>query len=487
MSPGLAVLLALACSPGADSRPVADPIGDYAEPTRIESGEGIRIANTSAAERLHLYLPEDQRDLTLLFLGGRSSTPLARGGSAWADWDGGRLVVFDSKGLVRSVLSGGPPGGPPLTRPAFAAVDAGGRLVAVEIDGSALRFQGHAPEAWIATGLPGAAVGGSLGVLAATRTVFDIQLMPLRADDPLLWIAGPAGTRGIGRIDLPEQAMLAPVVNAGWVAPTSGGGVVFASAVRPELRRYGRTGALEWTSTWVHDGVFEPYFEASGGTLLPKFRLIQQAVAVGPDARIYVLATSGGEGPANRLLVFDADGALRRDASVGPAAAIYVGPGGHVYTLPLAAAMSRTEEGLARAPFPPFDVPSFDGTRRVRLEDYAGKVVVVNFWASWCAPCRNEMPLLDAYARELNPELAVVIGLNEDTDGRAADEFLRRLGGVAYLIGRGEGRLREQYGYRGLPYTVVLDGSGRLVRTIYGFGASIDPIREAVDQAMVSP
>lgn len=118
------------------------------------------------------------------------------------------------------------------------------------------------------------------------------------------------------------------------------------------------------------------------------------------------------------------------------------------------------------------------------LEDHRGKVVVVNFWASWCGPCRREMPLLDAFARKLDPEQAVIIGLNEDVAPGAGLAFIEELGGIGYESGTGEGRLRRRYNYRGLPYTIVLDRDLRVARSFYGFGSSIDPIIEAVQQEL---
>jgi len=99
-------------------------------------------------------------------------------------------------------------------------------------------------------------------------------------------------------------------------------------------------------------------------------------------------------------------------------------------------------------------------------------------------PCRNEMPQLDELSRELDPDEAVVLGLNEDVRPADALAFVEELGGVSYPLAEGLGRLRERYGYRGLPYTVVLDREGRIVRLFYGFGESIEPIREAVLGAM---
>jgi hypothetical protein len=100
-------------------------------PTLATTSEGVRVVNHGPAERLNVHAPGIERDLTLLFLDGRAATPLPAGGSAWADMAGGRVITFDSRGLVSSVLGGAPAEGPPLTRPAFVAAD-GTELLAVD-------------------------------------------------------------------------------------------------------------------------------------------------------------------------------------------------------------------------------------------------------------------------------------------------------------------------------------------------------------------
>jgi len=473
----VAVVAMTACGDSGPG-PVGEPIDGYSPPV-VEAVRGTRFVwNRGAAEELFVYEELPERHVTLLFLEGRAATLDGEGGSAWADLDGGRVVSFDEDGIVRDVLAGAPSEGPVLMQPGFVAF-AEGALHASEIDGQVLRFADSAPDSWVADVPPAPATGGAGRPLVATRTVFDIDLAPLRANAPLLWRGdGLSNLEAVGTILMPEQAMLSAVVNSGWVAPASNGSVFFASAVRAEVQHFDVDGMLDWLSTWEHSAAVEPYFGISEGTLVPRFRLVQQAVVVGADERIYVLATTGETGSADQLLRFEADGRLSGQADVATDAAIYLGPGGHIYATAPDLALARTEAAAAAVQFEAFVLPELGGAGSVELVDHRGKVVVVNFWASWCAPCRQEMPLLEEFARDLDPNEAIVIGLNEDVTPDDGLDFLEELGGVSYPVAEGGGKLKERYGYRGLPYTVVVGRDGRVVKAFYGFGASIDPIRE---------
>lgn len=476
--PGLAVALLIACSgdaPGEAGTPLPDP----PPPSRVQAEGVVHVTNHGPRETLNLFDGPPRERAQLLFLGGRAATPLPDGGSAWADLERARVVTFDGRGHASGSLSGGPEGADPLSRPAFVAGTAE-ELLAVEIDGRALTFRGGQATAWRSAPVPGAMVGGRGQLRAATRTVFDVAFSPLASGDPLLWIGVGDALRPVDTVTVPDQALLAPLVNAGWVAPDGNEAVYFASALRPELRRYDADGTLAWIATWPREGVVEPRFGVSGSTLTPVFRLVQQALAVGPDGYVYVLATEGEDGPAHRLLVFDRAGTWLREGRVDPWQALYVGRRGHVYGSDPATALAEGGREGPRQAFAPFDLPGLGGGPGVRLDDYRGRVVVVNFWASWCVPCRREMPLLSRFAAGLDTSQAVVLGVNEDVDPAKGSVFVRQLGGVAYPLAAGNGRLRDTYGYRGLPYTVVLDGQGRVAAAFYGFGDSIDPIEAAV-------
>jgi cytochrome c biogenesis protein CcmG, thiol:disulfide interchange protein DsbE len=110
-------------------------------------------------------------------------------------------------------------------------------------------------------------------------------------------------------------------------------------------------------------------------------------------------------------------------------------------------------------PAPEFSLPHLhDPARTLQLADMKGQVWLLNVWASWCAPCRDEHPLLVTLARE---QKLAIVGLNYKDDPRNAQEWLIRLGDPyqASLIDR-DGRIGIDYGVYGVPETFVIDAAG---------------------------
>jgi cytochrome c biogenesis protein CcmG/thiol:disulfide interchange protein DsbE len=110
---------------------------------------------------------------------------------------------------------------------------------------------------------------------------------------------------------------------------------------------------------------------------------------------------------------------------------------------------------------PPFSVRLADG-QEVRLEDFRGKVVFLNFWASWCPPCRAEARLLEASWKRHRDQDVVFLGINMQDREEAAREFLREFA-ITYPNGFDRGnRIAIDYGVWGIPETFFLDGNGRI-------------------------
>lgn len=120
-------------------------------------------------------------------------------------------------------------------------------------------------------------------------------------------------------------------------------------------------------------------------------------------------------------------------------------------------------------PAPEVEMHDGDGTV-VTLSDFAGHVVVLNFWATWCAPCVREMPSLDRLQAALGARGLRVVAVSLDREGTAAVlPFYERTGiehlGVYLDAG---GRVSRAFGTRGLPTTIVLDAQGRIVGRYQG-------------------
>ena len=151
----------------------------------------------------------------------------------------------------------------------------------------------------------------------------------------------------------------------------------------------------------------------------------------------------------------------RRELLAGTAAFLTAGPPA------LADTTDLKHLGLARPPLsieaPELNIPDLDGVTH-RLEDYRGKIVLVSFWATWCPPCRKEMPALARLNRELDTDRFAVLAVNlGDKDARIMS-FLEEIdhGGLPILLDR-TSELASKWFIRGLPVAYVLDGQGQVI------------------------
>jgi cytochrome c biogenesis protein CcmG/thiol:disulfide interchange protein DsbE len=116
---------------------------------------------------------------------------------------------------------------------------------------------------------------------------------------------------------------------------------------------------------------------------------------------------------------------------------------------------------------PPLTLPCLGPGPDVALDRLTGRATVVNLWATWCGPCREEMPLLqEAYAR--NGKEVRFLGVDTQDDPEAARWFLDDLGvGYPHVVDA-DGELLRELGVRGLPVTLALDADGRVVDRVVG-------------------
>ena len=116
------------------------------------------------------------------------------------------------------------------------------------------------------------------------------------------------------------------------------------------------------------------------------------------------------------------------------------------------------------APAPPFSLPRLEGSGDMSLASFRGKTVVLNFFASWCAPCKREAPDLESVWRHYRSEGLVVLGVDSGDARGDAKRFLSAHG-VTYPIvfDPGEKLAQGAYALPGLPVTYVINPAGRIV------------------------
>lgn len=129
-------------------------------------------------------------------------------------------------------------------------------------------------------------------------------------------------------------------------------------------------------------------------------------------------------------------------------------------------------------PAPPFELQDLDG-KTVRLADFAGRTVVIDFWATWCIPCKQQIPVLNAFARSPAGQDVAVLGIAVDVDGAEVVAPFAAENHIAYPVLLGEESLAFDYGAPGFPALAVVDPAGRIDSLHLGV---ID--RSALDRAV---
>ena len=120
---------------------------------------------------------------------------------------------------------------------------------------------------------------------------------------------------------------------------------------------------------------------------------------------------------------------------------------------------------------PDFALPTVDGKGTMRLSDLRGQVVVVNFWASWCAACRQEHPNFAAAWSRYRDQGVVILGIVfQDSAGAAAD-YMRQAGGGWPVLTDPGSRTAQRYGVYGVPETFFIDATGRIAFKRVGYSS----------------
>lgn len=139
---------------------------------------------------------------------------------------------------------------------------------------------------------------------------------------------------------------------------------------------------------------------------------------------------------------------------------------------------AESEHQLVGTKAPDFDLPLVDSSGRVKLSDFAGKVVVVDFWATWCEPCKNSFP---AYQRlsEKHAEHLVVVGVSVDDTPEGIENFARETGARFPLVWDEAQRVAQSFKPPAMPTSFIIDPQG-IVRFVHaGYESGDDRAIEA--------
>ena len=117
---------------------------------------------------------------------------------------------------------------------------------------------------------------------------------------------------------------------------------------------------------------------------------------------------------------------------------------------------------------PELELARLSGAGKGSLADYRGKVVVLNFWASWCDPCRAESPLLERWHRRISRSGGTVLGVDVLDVSSDARDFVRKYGLSYPMLRDGSGDSLEQFGVVAYPETFVIDRRGHIAATRRG-------------------
>jgi peroxiredoxin len=149
----------------------------------------------------------------------------------------------------------------------------------------------------------------------------------------------------------------------------------------------------------------------------------------------------------------------------------------HLLTGVLLAALAGVCAAVPSGNAPDFTLRTAEG-KNLRLHEQRGRVVLVNFWATWCGPCRQEMPLLNQLYQKYQGSGFTMLGVNVDTDSRHAISVANKLGVSFPVLLDGEKSVSKLYDLSSMPSTLLIDRDGKVRYVHRGYQVGYEALYE---------
>lgn len=152
--------------------------------------------------------------------------------------------------------------------------------------------------------------------------------------------------------------------------------------------------------------------------------------------------------------------------------------------------IAPVEAGSAAPPFTARTVDAGAPIREKTLADYKGQVVVLNLWATWCGPCRYEMPSLEKLEHDLGPKGLKIVAVSVDNPGMesAIRDFRKELGLTFEILYAPDGKIRDDYQATGFPETFIIGRDGVIrKRVIAATDWSAEPQQALLRELLAEP
>ena len=160
---------------------------------------------------------------------------------------------------------------------------------------------------------------------------------------------------------------------------------------------------------------------------------------------------------------------------------VVAGVAGLIALLAYGVASESPDKSVEGEPAPEIELPPLAGGPERSLADWRGQVVVLNYWASWCEPCREESPLLERWHRRISKQNATVLGVNALDVTSDAQDFIDEYSLTYPHLRDKDGSTQDDFGITGYPETFVIDREGKVAAFASG------PVDEKFMRENVTP